>query len=74
MLVLNVQMSSDLSNLEELVSDLSTTTGTAGSLHGGNEAIPIEHLDFAYVKTCSNTLELERILLLLRSGREGLSG
>lgn len=33
--------------------------------------IPIDHLDFAYVKSCKNGTELEKILHILRSGQEG---
>ncbi|GLV42074.1 Spag1 axonemal dynein assembly factor [Carabus blaptoides fortunei] len=34
-------------------------------------SIPIDHLDFAYVKSCKNGRELEQILQILRSGEEG---
>lgn len=33
--------------------------------------IPIHHLDFAYVKTCNNAREMEKIVKILRSGEEG---
>eukprot|EP00117_Sycon_ciliatum_P033062 scpid90857/ scgid5427/ Sperm-associated antigen 1; HSD-3.8; Infertility-related sperm protein Spag-1 len=33
--------------------------------------VPVEHLDFAYVQSCSNVKELERILKVLKSGSEG---
>lgn len=33
--------------------------------------IPIEHLDFEYIKTCKNVQELEKMLEILRSGEEG---
>ncbi|CAL8072945.1 unnamed protein product [Orchesella dallaii] len=33
--------------------------------------IPIEHIDFSYVKTCNDAQEVERILRILRSGEEG---
>ncbi|XP_059621980.1 sperm-associated antigen 1 [Phlebotomus argentipes] len=33
--------------------------------------IPVHHLDFDYVKQCTNTKELERICLILQSGEEG---
>lgn len=33
--------------------------------------IPINHLDFEYIKNCSNSKEIERILLILKSGQEG---
>lgn len=33
--------------------------------------IPIEHLDFEYIKTCPNIQELEKMLEILRSGEEG---
>lgn len=33
--------------------------------------IPIEFLDFAYIKTCSDLKMLERIVKILRSGEEG---
>ncbi|XP_046476310.1 sperm-associated antigen 1 isoform X3 [Neodiprion pinetum] len=34
--------------------------------------IPIEHLSYEYVTGCSNVKELERIVLILRSGEEGI--
>ena len=34
--------------------------------------IPVEHLDYEYLKTCTNASEVESILLLLRSGKEGI--
>lgn len=33
--------------------------------------IPIGHLDFDYIRTCSNGKEIEQILLILKSGEEG---
>ena len=33
--------------------------------------IPIEHLDYAYVRECKNAAEVEKILTILRSGQEG---
>lgn len=33
--------------------------------------IPIEHLDFDYVRNCVSTKEIERILEILKSGEEG---
>lgn len=33
--------------------------------------IPINHLDFEYIKKCSNSKEIEHILLILKSGQEG---
>ncbi|XP_031343666.1 sperm-associated antigen 1 [Photinus pyralis] len=33
--------------------------------------IPINHLDFAYVKACTNAKEIERIYRILQSGEEG---
>ncbi|ODN05495.1 Sperm-associated antigen 1 [Orchesella cincta] len=33
--------------------------------------IPIEHVDFSYVKTCNDAREVERILRVLKSGEEG---
>lgn len=33
--------------------------------------MPIEHLDFDYVRKCANAREIERILEILRSGEEG---
>ncbi len=33
--------------------------------------VPIEHLDYDYVNTCSNDKELIAILRVLRSGKEG---
>lgn len=34
-------------------------------------AIPIENLDFDYIKTCENLRELEKIIEILKSGEEG---
>ena len=34
-------------------------------------SIPIEYLDFNYIKTCQNVRELEKIIEILRSGEEG---
>lgn len=34
-------------------------------------SIPIEHLDFGYIKTCQNVCELEKIIEILKSGEEG---
>lgn len=33
--------------------------------------VPVEHLDFDYVKSCENVKELEQILDILKSGEEG---
>lgn len=33
--------------------------------------IPVSHLDFDYIKSCTNTKELEKIYLTLKSGDEG---
>lgn len=33
--------------------------------------IPINHLDFDYIKTCDNVKEIERIVTILKSGEEG---
>ncbi|KAH8242606.1 hypothetical protein KR032_000522 [Drosophila birchii] len=33
--------------------------------------IPLSHLDFAYVETCQNAREMEKIVHILRSGEEG---
>ncbi|XP_013074020.2 sperm-associated antigen 1-like isoform X2 [Biomphalaria glabrata] len=33
--------------------------------------IPLSHLDFGYINKCSNVKELEKILIVLRSGTEG---
>lgn len=33
--------------------------------------IPINHLDFAYVEKCQNAREMEKIVMILRSGEEG---
>lgn len=34
-------------------------------------AIPIEHLDFEYIKTCQKARELEKMIEILKSGEEG---
>lgn len=33
--------------------------------------IPINHLDFDYIKSCKNVKEIERIVTVLKSGEEG---
>lgn len=33
--------------------------------------IPVEHLDFIYVKNCTDVREVERMLEILQSGEEG---
>lgn len=33
--------------------------------------IPVNHLDFDYVRECHDAKEIERMLLILRSGEEG---
>ncbi|XP_064550164.1 sperm-associated antigen 1 [Drosophila montana] len=33
--------------------------------------IPLNHLDFAYVEKCQNAREMEKIVMILRSGEEG---
>lgn len=33
--------------------------------------IPIDHLDFDYIKSCENVKEIERIVTVLKSGEEG---
>lgn len=33
--------------------------------------VPICHLDFAYIETCKNAREMEKIVKILRSGEEG---
>lgn len=33
--------------------------------------IPINHLDFDYIKSCENVKEIERIVTVLKSGEEG---
>ena len=38
-------------------------------VHGDD--VPIEHLDFAYVRTCESENELAKILQVLRSKKEG---
>lgn len=34
-------------------------------------SIPIEHLDFEYIRTCQKIHELEKIIEILKSGEEG---
>lgn len=34
-------------------------------------SIPVEHLDFNYIKTCKNVGKLEKMVEILRSGEEG---
>lgn len=34
-------------------------------------SIPVEHLDFEYIRTCQNVRELEKMIEILRSGEEG---
>ena len=33
--------------------------------------IPLNHLDFDFIKQCENVRELEKIVLILKSGEEG---
>jgi hypothetical protein len=33
--------------------------------------VPIDHLDYAYVRECTDVPEVEEILRILRSGKEG---
>lgn len=33
--------------------------------------IPIDHLDFGYIKSCENVKDIERIVTVLKSGEEG---
>ena len=33
--------------------------------------VPLGHLDYHYIRDCSNVKELEKILRVLRSGEEG---
>lgn len=33
--------------------------------------IPIQYLDFEYVKTCTDAKTLEKVVIILRSGEEG---
>lgn len=33
--------------------------------------VPVENLDFGYIKQCTNLTEIERMLEILRSGEEG---
>ena len=34
-------------------------------------SIPVDHLDFDYIRDCQNVRELERIIEILKSGEEG---
>lgn len=34
-------------------------------------SIPVDHLDFDYIKECRNVRKLEKIIEILRSGEEG---
>lgn len=34
-------------------------------------SIPVEHLDFDYIRTCQNVRELEKMIEILKSGEEG---
>ena len=45
------------------------------SSHSGPEEVPdvdVKHLDYEYIKKCTDKAELKNILLVLRSGKEGL--
>jgi hypothetical protein len=46
-------------------------TGLNLGLAAGTD-IPVEHLDYGYVGECRNAKEVEKILQILRSGKEGL--
>lgn len=37
----------------------------------GKYSIPIEHLDFDYIRTCSDIRKLEQIIEILKSNEEG---
>ena len=43
----------------------------ASATHISQSDVPIEHLDYEYISKCSNGKELEKILKVLRSGKEG---
>ncbi|EDV20339.1 uncharacterized protein TRIADDRAFT_61052 [Trichoplax adhaerens] len=43
-----------------------------GRDYAKNSNIPVEHLDYSYIKNCNNAKELEKIIKVLRSGDEGL--
>lgn len=34
-------------------------------------SIPVDHLDYDYIRECGNVRELEKIIEILRSGEEG---
>ena len=49
-----------------------TVIGKATYTHAGpHEPVPVEHLDFSFVRACQNPDYLARILEALESGREG---
>ena len=45
--------------------------GGLGSSNASDD-VPVEHLDYAYVRACTDENELAKILGVLRSGKEGL--
>lgn len=58
-----------MAEMREMVSD-SIKTSSNNSLLKKYD-IPVNHLDFSYVETCTNAKELEKIVKILRSGEEG---
>eukprot|EP01135_Chromosphaera_perkinsii_P011116 Nk52_evm25s2340 gene=Nk52_evmTU25s2340 len=56
------------------VSELFNTAGGGGAGRKlfRPEDIPVEHLDYGYIRECKNPSEMEVILEILRSGKEGI--
>ena len=51
--------------------DVAELLGGGSSKSSKSLDVPVEHLDYEYVKSCNSAPELEKILVVLRSGREG---
>ncbi|ORZ33670.1 hypothetical protein BCR44DRAFT_1195263 [Catenaria anguillulae PL171] len=64
-----------LRQLTDLGNPAATTDGTAASTGPKSISIDqyeVEHLDYGYVRTCTDVNELHVLLAVLRSGKEGL--
>ncbi|XP_013404500.1 sperm-associated antigen 1-like, partial [Lingula anatina] len=49
-----------------------TAAYNAGGYCTKTHNIPVEHFEYSYIEKCNNVKELEKILLALRSGEEGV--
>ncbi|XP_072536083.1 sperm-associated antigen 1 [Salminus brasiliensis] len=51
---------------------VSSTLLHTQSASSSTHSVPVEHLDYRYIETCSDLKYLEKILGVLRSGKEGI--